>query len=252
MKHKYRTLTFISSNRDTGDNETPVFIVHPPIEKLSKIKVLECHIPNSFYNFNNEKIGIREENPTPDGHKNFNIDDITGNFTAAELCSYLSVALTAKSATDGYGFTYTVTYGYDGRITFTAVGGDFHLRNDTSCGTQLGFHNFPQSSGPSETGDSVAQLQMMGILVKSQELSYISSTESRGYYNQVSNNDVLAMVPITGDYYKYSNYHNDTVDFIDADERIFLKYISFQLTDLNNNIIKLHRVPWSIKIAFLE
>ena len=248
---KYRTLTFCSLNRDTGDNETPTFILNPPIEKLSKIKVLECHIPNSFYNFDKEKIGIREENPTPDGHKNFDIE-ITGNFTATELCSYLSAALTAKSATDGYGFTYTVTYGYDGRFTFTAVGGDFHLRNDTSCGIQLGFHNFPQSSGPSETGDSVAQLQKIAILVKSKELSYLSSVESRGYYNQVSNNDVLAVVPITNNYYEISNYHNDTMELIDADERVFLKYISFELTDIYNNPIRLNSVPWIIKIGFLE
>lgn len=251
MESKYRIITFVSSKRDFGGNETPTFIINPPIEKLTKLKVLECHIPNSFYNFTNDKIKIREENPSPPpSHKNIEIN-INGNFTATELCSYLSSALTAESAINGYSFVYTVSYGYDGIITFTATG-DFHLENATSCGPQLGFNNFPQASGPSESGDSVAQLQKLALLVKSNEFTNVASTNNRGYYNQTSNNNVLSVVPITNDFYKVSNYHNDTDDFISADEKVFLKQISFTLTDLNDVNILLNRVPWIIKIAFIE
>lgn len=240
-----RVINLLSSFRVDGSNEEPVFYLDPIISRCSKIKLLSANIPNSYYNFFNHKLKIKEEDIISGQHKQVSID-LDGNFTIVELTNYIATQLTLNS---NFGNIYTCSWSSQtGKLTISS-NSTFHVEPSTTAQQELGFTQFPRNYVMSETGNQVVQLTKSCLVIRSPELSQLSSVVNRHYFENLSTTNIIAVIPITNGIWQFNQYEDTTFErYINANSSEIDK-ITLQLCDINGNIINLNGVPWCIEIG---
>lgn len=230
--------------------QTPInFYKRSPLKQYF-VRLENVKIPMSFYNVNNNYDTITWTEF--DGISAVQITTTIphGNYTIDELASQIGVSMTTDSV---YGTTYTITYDdITQRLKLVGAGGTT---------TFISF----------DTGNL---LPMMGITVStplfnplvistiSDGASYssnwrylklfIDNMNSNNVYNATGIQRIGLEVPVNEFRNSFIFFDNHDGYLIKMNNMSVINSFNVKLTDFNNNVIDLQKVPWSFDVVFYE
>lgn len=239
----YRSAYFDSRKRSTGSNNSPVFNLDIPLKASHKLKIVSVNIPFSFYYFNGNFV-IREENLT-----NMTIS-FQGNYTIDEICSQIQTQLNAQQTS---GAVYTCSYSsVTGKIAIGANINTFKqvISQTNNIASKLGF-TIGQQTGFFLVSANASKVSPQFVVLQSSELVQEVAVDSRSYYRNSSNNNIIMTVPMTNLFWQY-NYYNapQAAEYLTANGGD-LTQISFNIIDDYGESIDFNGIPFTVKIGLL-
>ena len=246
-QHKvYRSVYLNSSDRTYGTNNNPIYQLDPEIEESYKLKLLSVNLPLSFYNFNNATLTVVESPGTP-----YTIT-LNGNYNIIQL------VLAIQSTFNGLSVNkYIVSWNKNtNKITLlrdtniSSVG--FYVSTTGTANFQLGFQNPSQSFLTSQTSDSCVILQRQYVKIRSNELTSSVATNSRSYFNNISNSNVVSVIPIISGYGQYHYFElPSAIEYLSSNTEN-IEYLSFYIEDEDDNQLDLQGIPFQIKLGVVS
>lgn len=231
--------------------QTPInFYKRSPLKQYF-VRLENVKIPMSFYNVNDNYDTI---NWTEfDGAIIFGITTTIphGNYTIDELASQISVSMTADS---NYGTTYTMLYDdIKQKMTIVGVGGTATEVNFTG-GNLLPMIGVNQ---PQITGYPIASTITIGDgAAYSSNWRYlklfIDNMNSNNIYNSTGIQRIGLEVPVNEFRNSFIYFDNHDGYLSKMNNMSVINSFNVKLTDFNNNVIDLQKVPWSFDVVFYE
>ena len=239
---QYNLDSRFSSNSDLNN---PNFIYNNiGFSRSSKLKIVECSIPLTFYKFtsSNNTLVVQENVGA-----SFNVSITPGNYTNTTIATELTTRLNAASVNAR---TYTCSVSTTtGKLTISVSAGTFAIlsTSNSQCLRFLGLVASGQTS--TKTGSYVVDLN------PSKYIHLVSNSLSSGLQNQSSVIDTTPNSIVVETFYNNRNsYENlywkvrNPQDYYLADDD--LDSISFYLMDDAGNVLDLNGASFSVKIAF--
>lgn len=231
-------ITINSKDRTSLSSSSSDFILKRNLETdVSGFRVSYIQLPYAWYNITSTSNSIRINGT--------NTVSITpGQYTASSLASALQTALQVVDA------TFTVTYSTTtGKFTITRNLG-FTLNLSSSLFTmrrQLGFNSTSDTaSNTSHTSDSVVNIH------NGNSISLHSNLLGKALRNRISDSrsDYVLSIPITGNPGNLLYYAPGQDIVYKFDRPIhFEGDISFQLKDVDNNVLDMNGVNWEMGLV---
>jgi len=212
-------------------------------EKLY-IQLLDCNIPNSFYNINdsNNKIYITESHFDGSNDFDITINLTNGNYNIDDLILEIQTKLLSSTL---YNLDYILSYDINTfKINISQNIPDrkvkFDFTQDNADYEILGFNEEIYYLVNSLTAPNCLNLQpQRSIFIRSSMVHNSYSKEENIFFN--------LPLSIGKFYYQMNTYRGEMIEI----KQDLLTYIDFQLTDKDKNILDLNNLNWSMNFSII-
>ena len=171
---------------------------------------------------------------------------LNGNYNTTNLPSEIASQLNTNSTNGNYTTTYDII---TNKLT---IGADIDFKLiDSNANKFLGFRQSMNTFDTSITSDSSIMLNKQYLVIRSDELTNSVEVASRSYFNDLSNTNILSVIPIINGANQFEYFElPSAVEYLTSNGKS-LANLSFYVEDPDGNEIDFNGIPFQLKIGIV-